>query len=110
MQLVQLQKDLKQIKATGTQLVGISYDSTATLGEFAKKQKISFPLLSDKDSKVIDAFGVRNEEARGRGNGIPHPATFVIDKHGKIRAKLPGTVRRRHDTQRLLQAIKEIEP
>ena len=107
MQLVELQKGIKQIKATGTQVVGISYDAPDVLEKFSKQAKIGFPLLSDKGSKVIDAYGVRNKQARGRGADIPHPITFVIDKQGKIRAKLPGTVLRRHDTERLLKAIEE---
>lgn len=71
--------------------MGISYDSTRTLREFAEKREISFPLLSDTGSRTIDAYRVRNEEATGRTRGIPHPTVFVLDPDGAICAKL------RHD-------------
>lgn len=42
----------------------------------------NFPLLSDADHKVIDRYGLLNEQAR---RPIPHPATYVIDRTGKVR-------------------------
>ena len=67
----------------------MSYDDEATLAKFAKKQGIEYPLLSDPGSKTIDAYGIRNEEARGsRIDGVPYPGTFVIDGEGVVRAKL----------------------
>ena len=51
--MVQLQKDIAAIEATGTQVVGVSYDSTEVLRNFAEPAGISFPLLSDDGSKTI---------------------------------------------------------
>lgn len=87
-QLQDLQKNLTAIEAAGVQLVGVSYDSTVTLAAAAAKLGLTFPLLSDAGSKIIDAFGVRNADAKGRAAGIPHPVVFVIDRQGVIRAKL----------------------
>jgi peroxiredoxin len=70
------------------------------------KKKITYPLLSDPDSKVIKAFGVLNEKATGRTAGIPHPGTFLIDQKGIIRSKIAGTVRKRHSVEDLLRAGK----
>ena len=44
-------------------------------------------LLSDADMKVIDRYGLRNEEAAKQGMKVPHPTTYVIDKSGRIRWK-----------------------
>lgn len=85
-------------------MVAVSYDSVDVLNRFAEQGEIGFPLLSDNRSRVIKAFGVLNEQARGRTAGIPHPGTFLIDSQGVIRAKLPGTVRERHTTEELLKA------
>jgi peroxiredoxin len=104
-----LQKDVKELDDAGIQVVAVSYDSTEILKRFAKQGKIKFPLLSDKDSEVIKAFGVLNKEGRRRTAGVPHPGTFVIDSEGVIRAKLPGTVRVRHTTDALLKASKSIK-
>ena len=108
--MVQLQKDLKKIESAGIRIAGISYDSEETLREFADQQKITFPLLCDPGSKTIDAFGLRNKDVKrgSRQDGIPHPGTFLLDKDGIIRAKLFHGVRKRHSTDELIHAAKEI--
>lgn len=87
-QLEALQKDLTAIEAAGVQLVAISYDEPATNAAAAKKLGLTYPLLSDTGSKVIDTYGVRNHEAKGRGAGVPHPVVFILDQKGEIRVKL----------------------
>jgi peroxiredoxin len=85
--LVQLQAHLKELEATGGQVVGISYDSQAVLSQFAAKHSIAFRLLSDPGSKTIKAYGILNKEAQGRAEGIPYPGTFIVGTDGVIRAK-----------------------
>ncbi len=86
--MVQLQSDLKEIKATGGHVVAISYDSPEVLKRFAARKSIGYPLLSDTGSKTIDAYGIRNKEAKGRASGIPYPGAFIVGTDGTIRAKL----------------------
>jgi peroxiredoxin Q/BCP len=108
--LVQLQRDLKSIKDAGIQLVGISYDKPAALKRFADQMKISFPLLSDPESKTIDAYHIRNDAAKGRAKGVPNPGTFILDREGVIRAKLfLEGYRERHTTEALIDAAKSIK-
>jgi peroxiredoxin len=89
-----LQKDLKKIEDSGVKVVGVSYDSVEVLKGFADKQKITFPLLSDPDSKVIAAYALKNKETAGKKfgtvdlDGVPYPGTLLIDRDGVIRAKL----------------------
>lgn len=87
-QLQDLQASLPEIAATGAQLIAISYDSPATNAAATAKLGLTFPLLSDPGSKIIDAYGIRNQEAKGRGVGIPHPVVFILDQQGVIRVKL----------------------
>ena len=87
-QLQELQKSLPEIEATGAKLIAISYDAPATNAAATAKLGLTFPLLSDPGSKVIDAYGIRNHEAKGRGVGIPHPVVFILDQEGVIRVKL----------------------
>src|ERR1051325_9420259 len=54
LQLIKLQRHLKEIEAAKGQLVGISYDSPALLKRFAARKKITLPMLSDPGSKTID--------------------------------------------------------
>ena len=109
--MVRLQAELNKIEGAGIQLVAISYDSAENLKEFADKNKITFPLLSDAGSKTIDAYGVRNEktEPGSRQDGIPHPGTFLVDKDGVVRAKLFYSVVRRHTPAELIEAAEKIK-
>ena len=87
-QLKELEANLAALKQAGVQVVGMSYDSVEVLARSAPKHGLTFTLLSDEGSKTIDAFGIRNQEAKGKGMGVPHPAIFVLDQKGIIRAKL----------------------
>ena len=88
-------------------MVGLSYDSTNILNRFAAKSSITYPLLSDPGSKTIDAYGVRNQEAPARWNGIPHPGTFIVRTNGVIHSKLfLEGYKERHTTEALVQALK----
>ena len=105
-----MQRNLKSIEEAGVQVVGISYDEPAALKRFADQMKISFPLLSDPGSKVIDAYHIRNEAAKGRAVGVPNPGTFILDREGVIRAKLfLEGYRERHTTEALIEAAKSIK-
>ena len=49
------------------------------------KGPINFPLLSDPQHKVIDAYGLQDPRyLKQRREGIPYPTTVVIDKTGRI--------------------------
>lgn len=60
-------------------------------------------LLSDPGHKVIDRYGILNPES----NGLPHPATYVIDKKGIVRWKfLDVNYRVRPTNEQILEALK----
>jgi peroxiredoxin Q/BCP len=108
--LVQLQENHQAIEDAGIQLVGISYDGTKVLKTFSDRMKITFPLLSDPGSKTIDAYHIRNQAARGKTEGIPHPGTFIVDRSGVIRAKLfLENFRERHTARALIEAAKTVQ-
>ena len=79
------------------------------LKEFAKRAKISFPLLADEQSKTIEAWGIRNKDAKGsRIDGVPHPGTFLIGKDGTVRAKLfYSGYKKRHHADDIIEAQKK---
>lgn len=108
-QLQDLEKARKEIEASGVQLVALSYDAPATNAAAVKKLGLTFPLLSDAGSKVIDAYGIRNHEAKGRGAGIPHPVLFIVDRQGVIRAKLGReNYRARPESAEIIAAAKAL--
>ena len=68
----------------------ITYDSPEILSAYGKSKEISYTLLSDTGSAMIDAFGLRNHDVPegSRYDGIPHPAIVFIGKDGVIKAVL----------------------
>jgi hypothetical protein len=61
----------------------------AVLKNFADRKKITFPLLSDPDSRIIRAFGILNEAVPpgSAQYGIPHPGTYIVDTRGRVVTK-----------------------
>jgi peroxiredoxin len=84
---VELQSQVEKFKKRGLGVAALSYDSVAVLKDFATRKKITYPLLSDPDSKVIREFGLMNEvdyPAGHMAHGVPFPGTFVTDAEGLI--------------------------
>ena len=85
--------DFSKVKA---QIVGISRDSVASHDKFKKKYGLTFPLASDEDSKVCQAYGVWAEKSMyGRKYMGIERTTFLIDGKGVVRGvwrkvKVPG--------------------
>ena len=46
----------------------------------ADKLKLTYPVLSDTDHRVIDAYDLFNASGK-----IAKPAVFILDKKGKVR-------------------------
>jgi hypothetical protein len=86
---VELERSAADFKTRGYAVVALSYDSPAILKHFANRAKITYPLLSDPDSKIIRAFGILNETvpAGNPFHGIPNPGTYLVDRDGKVISK-----------------------
>jgi hypothetical protein len=88
---VELESQIENFTKRGLGVAALSYDSIEVLKDFSTRKGITFPLLSDPDSKIISAFGLLNEIDYPKGNmahGVPFPGTFVADETGLIRTKL----------------------
>ena len=78
------------------EVIGISRDSVASHDKFKEKYKLPFPLASDEDGKVCQAYGVWVEKSMyGRKYMGIERATFLIDAKGVVRkiwrkVKVPG--------------------
>ena len=86
-QLVDLESAQKAFAAKGIGVAAVSYDSQAILANFAKRRSITYPLLSDSSSSLIDAFGIRNPTGTGIEAGIPFPGYYLIDPQGVIQRR-----------------------
>ena len=89
-QLVELQEALPKFEAAGITLYAISYDEPSALAAFARHHGITYRLLSDLGSTVIDRFGIRNTfvtEEQVPYYGIPFPGTYLVNERGVVSAK-----------------------
>jgi peroxiredoxin len=87
LQTVQLSDNFSKIQAAGGQVVVVCYDAPAKVKRFAKRRKVGVPVLSDVDSKTIDAYAMRAVTGSGNQLGSAQHGTFVIDKSGTVRSK-----------------------
>lgn len=110
-QLQALERGRPQFDAAGLQIVAVSYDAPAVNAAAVTKLGLSYPLLADVGSEVIDRYGVRNYEAKGRAAGIPHPTIFLIDRAGEIRAQLSREkYQERPEQAEILEAARRFLP
>ena len=63
----------------GAEVIGVSEDSVRSHQEFAKRRRLPFRLLSDRDNTVKKSYGVANTLFI-----FPGRETFVIDREGRI--------------------------
>jgi peroxiredoxin Q/BCP len=94
--------NLRPIRDTGSEIVGVSLDSVESHKKFSSKYNLPFPLISDKDKKIAKTFGVlRNPETS------TNRVTFIIDKRGKVAKVFPKVDVTKH-TDEVVAALKEL--
>lgn len=70
---------------SGLTILGISPDSPAKLAKFRDKEGLTFPLLSDPDREVLNAYGAFGEKKLyGKTTVGVIRSTFAVDPDGKI--------------------------
>jgi thioredoxin-dependent peroxiredoxin len=68
-------------------IFGVSIDSEQSHRKFIDKYSLPFPILSDPEKKIVQAYGVWVEKSMyGRKYMGTERSTFVIDKAGRIAA------------------------
>ncbi|HEX4450291.1 MAG TPA: thioredoxin-dependent thiol peroxidase [Kofleriaceae bacterium] len=74
-----------KFKKLGVAVVGISKDSIASHNKFRDKFKLNFPLLSDPDGKMLEAYGAWGDKTMygKKMKGIIR-STVLIDGDGKV--------------------------
>jgi peroxiredoxin Q/BCP len=92
-----------EFSAAGAQIVGISADKVEKQALFAAKHSFGYPLLSDPDRTVAEAFGVK----RGKISITPvQRATFVINTDGTLRDVIKSEVKMDVHADKALAALK----
>jgi len=97
-------RDLKsEFEAVGAQRVGISADSVDKQHQFSEKHSFDYPLLSDEDRTVAEAFGVK----RGFGPLPNKRTTFVIDTDRRILDVISSEVRMNTHADQALATLRQ---
>ena len=87
-------------------MVGISANAAFSQKAFADFAKIAYPLLSDRDGKIMQAYGVFNEPTRTAKRSY-----IIVDKDGVIRyydIRPSNTEKDLLTTEQLLNALKKV--
>jgi len=108
-----------QLVDMGAEVVGISGDQTRNLQIFRRTNNLNFPLLSDADGSIAQAFGVPvrdggtitrevdGEQVELTRNVTTARWTFIIDEEGKI-AYVDTEVDAAVDSEAVLAALREM--
>ena len=88
----------KKFKSKDCSIVGVSRDSIKSHKSFQEKESLNFPLISDPDEDMCNAYGVMKEKSMyGRKYMGIERSTFLIGPDGSIvkewrGVKVPGHV------------------
>jgi peroxiredoxin Q/BCP len=94
--------NLESLRALWTEVVGVSVDTVDSHRSFAEKNRLNFPLVSDHDKRISEAYGVLS----GDGSKAER-TTFIIDREGKI-VKIFMKVDVTKHTDDVVAALKQI--
>ena len=75
---------MDELRRRGAAVAGVVVDPVETNAELARDAGLGFPILSDPDLSVIDAYGLRHVAAH-EGRDIAHSACVLIDGDGVVR-------------------------
>lgn len=99
----ELQDSLQLLTAKGAYVIGVTPETSENISRTIKKTKTGFSIIQDKDDEIMKAYGVnfmmdKATFSKYKGYGIdleanngntrhtlPVPATYIIDRSGKIR-------------------------
>src|SRR5271170_6596143 len=83
-QLLSRQRATARFKERGIGLLGVSYDSQDILKFFTERHSITYPLIADPQSEIIERFGVLNPTATGFTRGMSYPGFVYVSPDGRV--------------------------
>jgi peroxiredoxin Q/BCP len=79
------QEALPELDKIGIDVIGVSKDEMKPIEKFAEKYGLTFPLASDADGKVVEAYGAWVEKSMyGKSYMGIDRSTILIDRDGKV--------------------------
>jgi peroxiredoxin Q/BCP len=99
-QACNLRDNYKLLLKQGYSVYGISTDSEKSHQKFIEKEKLPFPLLSDPDKRMHDAYGTWVEKSMyGRKYMGTARTTFIINEKGIIEEVIEKADTKNHTEQ-----------
>lgn len=83
-ELCSIRDHIAQYEAVNAQVIGISVDSLFTLNKYKADQQLNFPLLSDFNKNVSEAYGCLYETFAFEMKGVSKRSAFIVNKDGLI--------------------------
>nr|WP_314075449.1 thioredoxin-dependent thiol peroxidase [uncultured Roseococcus sp.] len=82
-----IQEALPALGKTGLTVIGVSPDAMPAIEKFAKKYDLTFPLASDPEHQLAEAYGTWVEKQfMGRKYMGFERSSFLVDRNGKVAA------------------------
>ena len=82
--------NLNRLHGHGAEVLGVSPDPVKRHAKFAAKESLNFPILSDEEKAISEAYGVWVEKSMyGRKFMGVERTTFIIDEGGNIERVFP---------------------
>ena len=103
LQLPGLQQQLGQFQSLNTEVLGISVDSRHSSAAFAEHLHLDFPLVSDFNKEITQAYGVLRE------GGFAERALFVIDRAGKIAYAHINAIGEVPDNEPVFEVLRQLQ-
>jgi peroxiredoxin Q/BCP len=99
---------LPRLGKIGVTVIGVSKDKMKPIEKFAEKYNLTFPLASDPEVKVIDAYGAWKEKSMyGKKYMGIERSTVLVDAKGKI-AKIWPKVKIAGHAAEVMEAVKAL--
>ncbi len=96
-------------KKLGAMVLGVSKDSIASHCKFRDKYGLSFPLLSDPEGKVLEAYGAWGDKVMyGKKMKGVIRSTVLIDRDGKVAKHWPKVSVKGH-VDEVVEAVKALK-
>lgn len=83
-ELCSVRDNLKMYEDLNAKVYGISVDTVYTLARYKEDQNLNFPLLSDFNKDVSNAYHCLYDTFAFGMKGVSKRAAFVIDEEGKV--------------------------
>jgi thioredoxin-dependent peroxiredoxin len=100
--------NLGALQKVGAAVLGVSKDSLKSHDNFKQKYELNFPLLSDPDREIMEAYGVWREKTMyGKKSMGVVRSTFLIDKSGVVR-KIWRNVKVDGHVEKVLEAVRAL--